>query len=144
MLKRAFANSIDLVDHVGDRTAVSGGDVDDLTYRGATESSIKSVSRVDSDLRFHCAILAASKNALLLRVGSLIAVGLYISHQISSVSFTVFLPLHKKVFEAIIARDGAKARAATEQLLSEPLEFMSRHLSKKQPRVARTQNLSTA
>ena len=109
-----------------------------------SESSIKGVSGVDADLRFHRAILAASKNALLLQVGNLIAVGLYISHQISSESFTVFLPLHKKVLDAIMARDGAKARAAMEQLLSESLEFMSRHLSKKQPRVARTQNLSTA
>jgi DNA-binding FadR family transcriptional regulator len=109
-----------------------------------SESSIKGVSGVDADLRFHRAILAASKNALLLQVGNLIAVGLYISHQISSESFTVFLPLHKKVLDAIMARDGVKARAAMEQLLSESLEFMSRHLSKKQPRVARTRNLSTA
>jgi DNA-binding FadR family transcriptional regulator len=109
-----------------------------------SESSIKGVSGVDADLRFHRAILAASKNALLLQVGNLIAVGLYISHQISSDSFTVFLPLHKKVLDAIMARDGAKARAAMEQLLSESLEFMSRHLSKKQPRPSRTRDLSTA
>jgi DNA-binding FadR family transcriptional regulator len=47
---------------------------------------------VDADLRFHHAILAAGKNALLHQMGHLIAAGLYINYQASSDSFTAFLP----------------------------------------------------
>jgi len=100
------------------------------------EASQRGVSGVDADLRFHRAILAAGKNALLHQMGNLIAVGLYISHQISSESFTVFLPLHKKVLDAIRVHDSESAEQSMEQLLSETLEFMSHHLNKPRPRRA--------
>lgn len=100
------------------------------------EASRTGVSGVDADLRFHRAILAAGQNALLLQMGNLIAVGLYISHKISSESFTVFLPMHKKVLDAIRARDAKSAQQSMEQLLSETFEFMSRHLNKPQARRA--------
>ena len=103
-------------------------------FADMTEASRKRVSGVDADLRFHRAILGAAKNALLLQMGNLIAVGLYISHQISSESFTVFLPLHKKVLDAIVARDAKMAEGCMEQLLSETLEFVNRHLAKKNTR----------
>jgi len=94
------------------------------------EASRRNLSGVEADLQFHRAILAAGKNALLLQVGNLIAVGLYISHQISSESFTVFLPLHKKVLDAITTRNTHAAEQSMEQLLSETLKFVSHHLAK--------------
>jgi GntR family transcriptional regulator, galactonate operon transcriptional repressor len=100
------------------------------------EASRKGVSGVEADLSFHRAILAAGQNALLLQMGNLIAVGLYISHQISTESFTVFLPLHRKVLDAIQNRDAETAERSMEQLLSETLEFVSRHLNRKETRRA--------
>jgi GntR family transcriptional regulator, galactonate operon transcriptional repressor len=97
-----------------------------------TEASNRGVSGIDADLRFHRAILAASQNALLLQMGNIIAVGLYISHQISSESFSVFLPLHKQVLEAIARKDAATAEQSMRQLLSETLVFVSRHLKPRQ------------
>jgi DNA-binding FadR family transcriptional regulator len=106
----------------------------DNAFAEMTDASQKNISGVEADLRFHRSILAAARNALLLQMGNLIAVGLYISHQISSESFAVFLPLHKKVLEAIKARNPRTAEESMEQLLSETLEFVSRHLSKKDMR----------
>ena len=83
---------------------------------------------VEADLRFHRAILAAGKNALLHQVGHLIAVGLYISHQTSSESFTVFLPQHGQVLAAIRARDPQSARRAMERLLNETRDFITGHM----------------
>jgi DNA-binding FadR family transcriptional regulator len=88
------------------------------------------VSGIEQDLRFHRGILAAGQNPLLLQMGNLIGVGLYISHKISSESYTVFLPLHKKVLDAIIKRSPDTAKKAMQRLLSETLEFVSGHLRK--------------
>ena len=96
-----------------------------------TEASRQGISGVEADLRFHQSILAASQNALLLQMGNLIAVGLYISHQISSESFTVFLPLHNRVLESIARHDASSAERSMRQLLSETLTFVSRHLDSK-------------
>lgn len=93
-----------------------------------TKVSPSSPAAIDADLRFHRAILAAGKNALLHQMGHLIAVGLYISHQTSSDSFTVFLPQHGKVLDAIRARDPQAARRAMEKLLGETREFITGHL----------------
>jgi DNA-binding FadR family transcriptional regulator len=79
----------------------------------------------DADLRFHRAILAAGKNALLHQMGHLIAVGLHMSHQTSSNSFAVFLPQHGQVLAAIRARDPQAARRAMEKLLTETREFIT-------------------
>lgn len=87
-----------------------------------------SPAAIDADLRFHRAILAAGRNALLHQMGHLIAVGLYISHQTSSDSFSVFLPQHGKVLDAIRARDPNAARRAMEKLLGETREFITGHL----------------
>jgi GntR family galactonate operon transcriptional repressor len=80
---------------------------------------------VDADLRFHRAILAAGKNALLHQMGYLIAAGLHISHQASSESFIVFLPQHGQVLAAIRARDPQSARRAMEKLLNETRNFIT-------------------
>jgi GntR family transcriptional regulator, galactonate operon transcriptional repressor len=99
-------------------------------YEGMAAASETGASGIDQDLAFHRGILAAAQNPLLLQVGNLIAVGLYISHRISSESYTVFLPLHKKVLDAIAKRSAETARRAMQRLLSETLEFVSSHLGK--------------
>jgi GntR family galactonate operon transcriptional repressor len=112
-------------------------------FADMTEASRQGVSGAQADLRFHQAILAASRNALLLQMGNLIAVGLYISHQISSESFTVFLPLHNRVLDAMAAQDAVAAEKSMRQLLSETLTFVSRHLdSKPRPLVDRDRSPS--
>lgn len=97
-------------------------------YAEMTRVSPSSAAAIDADLRFHRAVLAAGRNALLHQMGHLIAVGLYISHQTSSESFTVFLPQHGKVYDAIRARDAQGARRAMEKLLSETRAFITGHL----------------
>jgi DNA-binding FadR family transcriptional regulator len=82
----------------------------------------------EADLSFHRAILAAGKNALLHQMGYLIAVGLHISHQTSSDSFSVFLPQHGQVLAAIRARDPQAARRAMEKLLSETRDFITNQM----------------
>jgi GntR family galactonate operon transcriptional repressor len=99
-------------------------------YEGMAAASATGASGIDQDLAFHRGILAAAQNPLLLQMGNLIAVGLYISHKISSESYTVFLPLHKKVLDAIAKRSAEAARRAMQKLLAETLEFVSGHLRK--------------
>ena len=103
----------------GQEIAAIGG-----AFAAMSEASRNMASGVEADLRFHRSILSASHNPLLLQMGNLIAVGLYIAHRISSGSFTLFLPQHQAVYEAIRGRDGRAARAAMEALLSETLEYM--------------------
>lgn len=87
-----------------------------------------SAAAVEADLRFHRAILAAGKNALLHQMGHLIAVGLYISHQTSSESFVMFLPLHGQVLNAIRAREPQTARRTMEKLLGDTRDFVTSHM----------------
>jgi DNA-binding FadR family transcriptional regulator len=98
-------------------------------YAAMEAASLNMISGVEADLLFHRSILAASHNALLLQMGNLIAVGLYIAHRISTESFTVFLPRHNAVLEAIRKRDDVSAKQAMELLLSETLIFMERHIA---------------
>jgi DNA-binding FadR family transcriptional regulator len=84
---------------------------------------------IEADLRFHRAILAAGHNDLLLQMGNLIGVGLLISHRISSDTYTVFLPRHKAVLDAIVARRPAAGRRAMEQLLAGTREFLERQMA---------------
>ncbi|MGH6875585.1 MAG: FadR/GntR family transcriptional regulator, partial [Aestuariivirgaceae bacterium] len=57
-------------------------------YEGMAAAGAAGASGIEKDLDFHRGILAAAQNPLLLQVGNLIAVGLYISHKISSESYT--------------------------------------------------------
>jgi DNA-binding FadR family transcriptional regulator len=82
-------------------------------------------AEIAADLRFHRAILTASRNALLLQMGHLIAVGLYISHQASSDSFNTFVTQHGQVLAAIRARDPQTAKDTMEKLLYETRDFIS-------------------
>lgn len=95
-------------------------------FAAMSEAARTERSGVAADLAFHRAILAAAHNALLLQMGNLIAVGLDIAHRLSSESFVVFLPMHKAVLDAILAREGERGEAAMRHLLSETQEFMSR------------------
>jgi GntR family transcriptional regulator, galactonate operon transcriptional repressor len=79
---------------------------------------------INADLRFHHAILAGAHNDLLLQMGNLIGAGLTVSYRLSSESFSVFLPLHKEVLDAILARDAAAARSAMTRLLLETRAFL--------------------
>lgn len=108
----------------------TASDIAEITeaFAEMTKVSPSSVAAIDADLRFHRAILAAGKNALLHQMGHLIAVGLYISHQTSSDSFSVFLPRHGDVLSAIRARNPEAARMSMEKLLSETREFIASHM----------------
>src|SRR5436190_9081510 len=92
----------------------------------AEESSDEAI---ESDIRFHRSILAASHNELIMQMGALISVGLMISFRISSSSFGVFLLHHKRVFEAIRAHDAPRAREQMLKLLGETHEFLERKLA---------------
>ncbi len=85
---------------------------------------------IDADLRFHRAVLAAAHNDLLLQMGNLIGVGLMVSYRLSSESYTLFLPMHKDVANAIIARDAAAARDAMARLLVDTQVFLKTQLSR--------------
>ena len=85
---------------------------------------------IGADLRFHRAVLAAAHNDLLLQMGNLIGVGLTVSYRLSSASYTLFLPLHKDIADAIVARDPAAARAAMARLLVDTQAFLKTQLSR--------------
>ena len=84
---------------------------------------------IDADLRFHHAILAGAHNDLLLQMGNLIGVGLLVSYRLSSDSYTVFLPFHARIADAIIARDPKAARAAMASLLTETRKYLDARLA---------------
>ncbi len=85
---------------------------------------------IEADLRFHRAVLAAAHNDLLLQMGNLIGVGLMVSYRLSSESYTRFLPLHKEVADAIVARDAAAARDAMARLLVDTHTFLKTQLNR--------------
>jgi DNA-binding FadR family transcriptional regulator len=88
---------------------------------------------VDADLRFHQTILASGHNDLLVQMGGVIGVGLLTSFRISSRSFSVFLPMHRRVFEAIRDRRPDEARDAMDQMLQRTREFLERELAVSPP-----------
>jgi DNA-binding FadR family transcriptional regulator len=91
---------------------------------------------IEADLRFHRAVLAAAHNHLVLQMGNLIGVGLIVSYRLSSDSFTVFLPLHKDVLDAIAARRSDIARRAMARLLSDTHVFLDARLTDSKARRA--------
>jgi len=77
---------------------------------------------VESDLRFHMAILGATHNAFMRPFGALIQVALGGSFRLTSSNPDLYrstIPLHRKVFEAIETRKATKARAAMTALLTQ-------------------------
>jgi len=85
---------------------------------------------INADLRFHHAILAGAHNDLLLQMGNLIGVGLMVSYRLSTDSYTVFLPLHKKVADGIAARTPDAAHDAMARLLADTHAFLDTELSR--------------
>jgi DNA-binding FadR family transcriptional regulator len=74
-----------------------------------------------ADLRFHQAILAASHNELLYRVGGLTRVLLRMSFAVTSASWgpvSASLPAHKDVLDAIVGRNPGTARKHTEDIIA--------------------------
>ena len=88
-------------------------------FAAMSKAARTETSGVAADLLFHRAILAAAHNALLLQMGDLIAVGLDIAHRLSAKSFVVFLPMHKAVLDAILARRSDAAETAMRHLSAE-------------------------
>jgi DNA-binding FadR family transcriptional regulator len=84
---------------------------------------------IEADLHFHWAILVGSHNDLLLQMGGLISVGLRASFRISTRSYDVGLPLHRRVLDAIRDRHPEQARENMAQLLTGTREFLDRELA---------------
>jgi len=53
-----------------------------------------------------------------------------VSYRLSSESYTRFLPLHKEVADAIVARDAAAARDAMARLLVDTHTFLKTQLNR--------------
>jgi DNA-binding FadR family transcriptional regulator len=64
----------------------------------------------------------------MLQMGNLISTGLEVSHRLSTDTYRVFLPLHRKFAEAIAARDPAAASSAMAELLAETHAFLDKQL----------------
>ena len=102
----------------------SAKDVEDIRLGlEGMEASIGNLpSSVDADLSFHMAILEATHNAFMRPFGALIEAALRGSFRLTSSNADLYrltLPLHRKVLEAIVARDGAKAEAAMKSVLTQ-------------------------
>lgn len=95
-------------------------------YQAMTDANEANAPGIEADVRFHCSVLAAGHNPLLLQMGNLIATGLLISHRFSSESesFEKFMPMHRTIMDEIEARNPDAARAATQRLLLETRDFM--------------------
>jgi GntR family transcriptional regulator, galactonate operon transcriptional repressor len=113
-------------------------------YQDMETAEQTSDAAIDADIRFHRAILAAGRNDLLLQTAALISAGLLVSFRISSESFGVFLPQHKRVLNTIAARDADAAREAMKQLLADTRSFLEIELAgsvKKEQLLARTREV---
>ena len=99
-------------------------------YREMQAADEPGNAAIEADLRFHRAILAGAHNDLLLQMGNLIGVGLTVSYRLSTDSFSVFLPLHKKVLDAILTHDAAGAHDAMARLLSDTRDYLETRLSR--------------
>ena len=103
----------------------------DLTaaYAAMLVADPSSDAAIEADLRFHRGLLVASHNDLLLQMGNLIGAGLLVSYRISTEPYSVFLPGHKAVLDAVVRRRPKVARKAMEDLLSGTREFLEFHLT---------------
>jgi GntR family galactonate operon transcriptional repressor len=80
-------------------------------------------SFVAADVQFHVACLRSARNEFLLPVTHAIRASLVASMRItnrdSELNRTVTLPLHKAIYEAVVARDTARARQAMQEHLDD-------------------------
>ena len=94
----------------------------DLAYRRMEEVANEVVPSVEADLSFHLAILEATHNPFLRSFGSLIRSALRGSFRYTSSNHALYLhslKLHRAVFEAMKARDGALAEWAMVAMLTQ-------------------------
>ena len=95
---------------------------------------------VAADVRFHVACLSAARNEFLLPVTHAIRASLVASMRItnrdSEQNRTVTLPLHKAIYDAILARDTASARQAMQAHLDDTERRRTAMLAQKPGRKA--------
>jgi DNA-binding FadR family transcriptional regulator len=91
----------------------------------AAASLVDRDAAVAADVRFHKGIIAACQNDLLARDGDLIAVGLVVSFENWSASYSATLPMHGVVLSAIRERSGPAARQAMLDLLRTTKSFLT-------------------
>ncbi|MHA1566044.1 MAG: FadR/GntR family transcriptional regulator [Alphaproteobacteria bacterium] len=107
---------------------------EDMASAGEGEST-------EPDLRFHLAILDATRNEFLSAFGSLLESALAGSFQLSSHNLAAArasLPGHKKVLEAIEAHDGQGARDAMMELLDFSASDVRRGLERQKNRLQKS------
>lgn len=97
-------------------------------FQTMTDAGLAGLPGIEQDLRFHRGILAAGHNPLLLQMGNLIGVGLLISYRFSRESFVIFLPMHKRVMDAIKDGDPDAAKLAMQRLLTETRDYLKSHI----------------
>jgi DNA-binding FadR family transcriptional regulator len=93
-----------------------------------------SASSVESDLKFHLAILEATHNTFMRPFGALIQEALRASFKLTNrdrAAFEKSLRRHRDVFEAIRARDPQAAEVAMQIVLNRTSEDIERSLPKK-------------
>jgi len=89
-------------------------------------------SSIEPDLRFHMAILEATRNAFMRPFGALIQEALRASFRLTNVDRAAYersLKRHKDVFEAIRSKDPDAAEAAMRVVLNRTSEDIERSLS---------------
>lgn len=103
-------------------------------YLAMEQAKQGSIEESTADLDFHQAIIAAARNQLLTSLGNRIEAALLGSFQLSkSTSPTAHvesLPNHKRILDAIAARDPVAAKEATDRLLRQTkydLETVLKH-----------------
>ena len=91
-------------------------------HRGMERATGDLPSSVESDLRFHLAVLEATHNAFMRPFGALIQAALRASFRLTSSNSALYrktLPLHGAVVDAIAARNGDDAETAMLAILSQ-------------------------
>ena len=118
-----------LVEPAAARMAADRADSEDLreireAMKGMEVATGNLPSSVDSDLRFHMAVLKATHNAFMRPFGALIQAALRGSFHLTSSNENLYkltLPLHRKVLAAIETGDSAKAESAMRTLLTQTM-----------------------
>lgn len=146
---RAFFEFRGIIEPAAAALAAQRREDDDLErMRGALDGMAAACSLeewIGPDLTFHKAILAATRNELLISLGMLLEPALTRSFAIANVSRSKregSLPLHRAVYEAIDDGQAGAAEAAMSYLLDEALvdleEMVGLHEEAAPPEVAAT------
>jgi GntR family transcriptional regulator, galactonate operon transcriptional repressor len=105
-----------------------------LKWYGLIEANTKDAdARQEADRNFHATIFAACHNVFLAQMNSTVGVALRATQQIGTLLPDVLdesVLAHKRVAQAIAARDSLGARAAMERLIKQSTEHIYRVLHK--------------